>query len=275
MKRSLLLMLGFYSVQFCYGQKIQRIETKLITTDIEATDEVYSSIDFDENGKIIRVKEPKARGIMRAGLTENQPFALLNLDLGNALYPLALESDWVNNYQTSLLDECQNHADCQFDMITELDRVVSITTTRVEMIEEVFDKFSDPNSKVPSTIVSNYRMAYYPNGLVQQLKFEQKEGGVTTTSTIEQFAYGDHAELEQYIIMDLNKERRIKLSFKREGGPVITVEKCSWNLKKGKWQQSSEVSLNYAQEGSRLNAVTYFDDKGREQYIQEFIYSYY
>ena len=260
-----------------YAQKIKRIETKLIASNEEGQNDLYNSADFDEDGKVATVKNSGGNVYLcdKAMSTEILPLQLLAVDLGAAYYPLALKSEWMDGYRMEILGDCQNHTDCQIDMMMDLNQVRLITTTKQEMIEEIFDKFNDPNSKQPSEVVTKHQLSYYPDGSIQQLKYEQIEGDVLTQAFLNQFIYDNTGLLTQYMSADVNSGSRNNFSFTRENGRLIKITWATWNEKKGIWNRPDEAELKYVSDSDMLHSATYINEKGRQQYLQEFIYTYY
>lgn len=276
MNRWRLLIIGLLIAFGSSAQKITGIETKLITSDKEGQDGTYSSVQFDENGNVTTLKTPWVRSYLPVNITsaENLPLVLLAIDLGVAQFPLVHGADWMSLYRTAILGDCQEHPDCLISMNMDLDQVRMISTTKQEMIEEIFDKFNDPNTKELSEIVAKHHLSYNADGAIKQLKYERIESNVLSAALLNQFVYTNDGELVQYMTADINSSVRNNFSFIKESDQLTGIAWATWNEKKGKWNRASRVSLRHDSETNLLQSVTYTDIKGRQLYVQEFIYSY-
>ncbi|MEQ9297594.1 MAG: hypothetical protein RIF33_03475 [Cyclobacteriaceae bacterium] len=74
MNRWLLLIVGLLIAFGSYGQKITGIETKLITSDKEGQDGMYSSVQFDENGNVATLKTPWVKSYLPVNITSAEIF---------------------------------------------------------------------------------------------------------------------------------------------------------------------------------------------------------
>lgn len=191
-----------------------------------------------------------------------------------AQFPLVYGADWMSQYRTAIFGDCQGRPDCQLNMNMDLNKVRMMSTTKQEMIEEIFDKFNDPNTKELSEIVAKHHLTYNNDGAIKQLKYERIESNVLSEAVLNQFVYTSDGDLAQYMTADINSGIRKNFSFIRENDKLTGIAWATWNEKKGKWNRASRISLTYDLETNLLRSATYTDMKGRQEYVQEFIYSY-
>ena len=249
----------------------------MLTTGIEATNEVYSSVALDENGKVVHLKAPMSGAIIwdTIGAATGLPLALLPIDWGHALYPLMLQHQWVEAWRQAVLNDCQEKIDCQVDMTFELDRLLRLTTTRQEMIEEVYDKFNDPNTKVPVAIISRYDFTYNDEGEVTQLAYQQSEDRFLLQRSMEQLVYGPEGGLAQYYLADMIKNTRIKWTLNHAERRLTELQRSVGHPKKDSWKKDGRLILNYTDSTHQLSTAEYFNQAGHRQYVLQFIYTYY